>query len=134
MKKENDIQRIRYTVSTFDLETMNSHTRYVYQLIPDGTVTFAHYEKGNRKPESKSEKHIATALDYEMLCAKLNACIEAADRNNLYADDTAVEVKLFRLYDRTDTMDRGYGNENTDVGRLIAEYIFDTAGYPGWWE
>lgn len=42
MEKATDILKIRYTVSPFDLETTSSHSRYVYELFPDGKVSYTH--------------------------------------------------------------------------------------------
>ena len=128
MEKVTNILKIRYVIRTFDLDAMRSHSRYVYELFPDGKVTYGHYEKGTRKPEEKRETHQATKNDYQKLCAALNACIASADRQNRYVDDCAAEVKIHRAFGRVETMDRGYGNEGTDVGQLITEYIFTTAG------
>ena len=87
MEKANDIIKIRYTISLFDVAAMRSHTRYVYELYPDGKVSFAHYERGNRKPEATDEKHTASASDFMQLVADLNACIETADRDEMYEDE-----------------------------------------------
>lgn len=128
MTKANDILKIRYVVSPFDIEAMCSHSRYVYELFPDGKVTYGHYEKGNRKAVDTTESTKATAEDYAKLCDELNACIEAADRQEWYVDDCAAEVKIYRPFGRTDTMDRGYGNGDTDVSQIISKYIYGTAG------
>ena len=129
MEKANDIIKIRYTISLFDVAAMRSHTRYVYELYPDGKVSFAHYERGNRKPEATDEKHTASASDFMQLVADLNACIETADRDEMYVDDTGAEAIIYRPFGRTDTMDRGYGNGEIDVGQLISNYIYGVGGY-----
>ena len=128
MEKATDILKIRYAISTFDVDAMCSHSRYVYELYPDGKVTYGHYEKGTRKAVDKDESHQATANDYQKLCAELNACVASADRQEWYVDDCSAEVKIYRAFGRVDTMDRGYGNADTDVGQLIAKYIYTTAG------
>ena len=128
MEKATDILKIRYAISTFDVDAMCSHSRYVYELYPDGKVTYDHYEKGTRKAVAKDESHQATADDYQKLCAELNACVASADRQEWYVDDCSAEVKIYRAFGRVDTMDRGYGNADTDVGQLITKYIYTTAG------
>ena len=128
MEKATDILKIRYAISTFDVDAMCSHSRYVYELYPDGKVTYGHYKKGTRKAVDKDESHQATADDYQRLCAELNACVASADRQEWYVDDCSAEVKIYRAFGRVDTMDRGYGNADTDVGQLIAKYIYTTAG------
>ena len=107
---------------------MCSHSRYVYELYPDGKVTHGLYEKGTRKAIENNETRQATADDYRKLCAELNACITSADRQSLYIDDSSAEVKIIRPFTRVETMDRGYGNADTDVGRIIEDYIFKKAG------
>ena len=128
METATDILKIRYAINTFDVETMRSHSRYVYELYPDGKVTYCHYEKGIRTAIDKNETHQATADDYRQLCAELNACIASADRLEMYIDDCSADVKIYRAFGRIDTMDRGYGNADTDVGQLITKYIYTTAG------
>ena len=128
MERATDILKIRYAISTFDVDAMCSHSRYVYELYPDGKVTYGHYEKETSKAIEKDETHRATAEDFTRLCADLNACIESADRQQFYVDDTGAEVKIYRPFGRVDTMDRGYGNADTDVGQIITNYIFTTAG------
>lgn len=132
MDKIADILKIRYVIRIFDLDAMCSHGRYVYELFPDGKVTHAHYEKGTRKPKEKGETHQATKDDYQKLCAELNACIASADRQNWYVDDCDAEVKIYHAFGRIETMDRGYGNEGTDVGQLLTEYIYTTGGMRQW--
>lgn len=125
----NDILKIRYTVTAFDYIQMQANSiRHVYELFPDGKVTYACFERGSRKAIRKSESHSASADDYRKLCEALNACIDSADRMEQYIDDSSAEVTIFRPFGRIDTMDRGYGNTNTDVGTLIAGYIHEKVG------
>ena len=35
MERATDILKIRYAISTFDVDAMCSHSRYVYELYPD---------------------------------------------------------------------------------------------------
>lgn len=132
MENVTNILKIRYVIRTFDLDVMCSHSRYVYELFPDGKVTYGHYEKGTRKPEEMRETHQATKDDYQKLCAELNACVASADRQNWYVDDCTAKVKIYHAFGHVETMDRGYGNEGTDVGQLITEYIFTTASMSRW--
>lgn len=129
MERATDILKIRYAISTFGVDAMCSHSRYVHELFPNGKVTYGHYEKGTRKAIEKDKTRRATAEDFTKLCAELNACIESADRQQMYMDDTGAEVKLYRPFGRVNTMDHGCGNAGTDVGRIITKnYIFGRAG------
>ena len=129
MEKANDIIKIRYTISLFDVASLRAHTRYVYELYPDGKVSFAHYEKGIRKPEATDEKRTASASDFMQLSAELSACIETADRVEMYDDDTGAEAIIYRPFGRIDTMGRGYGNSETNIGQLLSKYIYGVGGY-----
>ena len=131
MENATDILKIRYAVSPFDLETMSSHSRYVYELFPDGKVSYTHYERGNRTPLATSISSKASPGEYSRLCDNLNSCIATADRQNWYVDDCSATVKIYRPFMRTDTIDRGYGNSETDVGSLIDRYIYEIAGLLG---
>ena len=79
-----DILKIRYVIRPFDVETMSCHTRDVYELYPDGKVTYSLYEKGERKPRRKTETHTASGEDYRALCRELNACIASARPYGVY--------------------------------------------------
>lgn len=126
--KPTDILKRRYTIRPFDVEVMCSHSRRVYELFPDGKIRYSIFEKGNSKPIKKQENHTASLEDYIDLCTKINDCIDAADTVNQYVDDCSVDVKLYRSFGRVDTMDRGYGNSNTDLGEIITRYIYGVGG------
>lgn len=127
MNKETFL-KVRYTISTFDVDAMCSHSRRTYELFPDGKIVCSHYEKGIRKAIEKYESHNATADDFQKLCDELDECMNTADRQEWYVDDCSAEVKIYRQYGRVDTMDRGYGNAETDIGRIITNYIYAIAG------
>lgn len=77
-----DIQKIRFTKSVFDVDALCTHTRYVYELLPNGNIISSIREKGIRRPVEKKTYHIASSEDYKELCEKINGCIEKADSVN----------------------------------------------------
>ena len=127
MEKASDIRMIRYTEKAFDPFTM-SYSRRIYTLYPEGLVTCALYAPGSRKMSRKEESRRAGAEDFRQMCAELNACLESADRLDKYVDDCGAEARIHRPFGRVDTVDRGYGNAETDVGNIISEYLYTTAG------
>ena len=119
----NDIKKIRFTKSVFDVEALCTHTRYVYDLLPNGDIISSIREKGIRKPVEKKTYHLASSEDYKELCEKINECIEKADTLNQYVDDTSIEVTLYRQFGRKEIMDGGYGAEDEDLRRILYRYI-----------
>ena len=119
----NDIKKIRFTKSVFDVDALCTHTRYVYDLLPNGDIISSIREKGIRKPVEKKTYHLASSEDYKELCEKINECIEKADTLNQYVDDTSIEVTLYRQFGRTEIMDGGYGAEDEDLRRILYRYI-----------
>ena len=119
----NDIKKIRFTKSVFDVDALCTHTRYVYDLLPNGDIISSIREKGIRKPVEKKTYHLASSEDYKELCEKINECIEKADTLNKYVDDTSIEVTLYRQFGRKEIMDGGYGAEDEDLRRILYRYI-----------
>ena len=115
----NDIKKIRFTKSVFDVDALCTHTRYVYDLLPNGDIISSIREKGIRKPVEKKTYHLASSEDYKELCEKINECIEKADTLNQYVDDTSFEVTLYRQFGRKEIMDGGYGAEDEDLRRIL---------------
>ena len=119
----NDIKKIRFTKSVFDVDALCTHTRYVYDLLPNGDIISSIREKGIRKPVEKKTYHLASSEDYKELCEKINECIEKADTLNQYVDDTSIEVTLYRQFGRKEIMDGGYGAEDEDLRRILYRCI-----------
>jgi len=127
MENANDVVKMVYTQTRFDVDAMCAHTRYVYEIFPDGTVIRKHYEKGVRKAIDKEESKIASAAEYHLLCLRLNSCISSADREEIYIDDSSAELRLYHPFGRSEIMPRGFGNGKETVGELICKYVFDKA-------
>lgn len=121
-----EIAKIRYSVSHFDVDKMAMGRREVYEIFPDGRMTLHCYQSGSRKCVKKDELQRTSKADFHLLCAKLLDCISKADRLNEYIDDSDGELKLYYVFGRVDTMPRCYGNEQQDVGMIVREYLFST--------
>jgi hypothetical protein len=124
----NEIEKIKYSISYFDVDIMAIGRKDVYELYSDGQVVFRCYQAGSRKCVKKDETTTAAGTAFRLLCAKLLDCISTADRENQYVDDTSAELKIYRSFGRVDTMPRGYGNADKDVGSIVCEYLFHAAG------
>ena len=122
------IQKIRFTKSVFDVDALCIHTRYVYEILPDGEIIYSIKEKGIRKAVERYSYHNATINDYTELCKRINACIEKADTLNEYTNDTGTEVILYRPFSRKEIMDGGYGREDEDLRRIVFHYIYRFCG------
>lgn len=123
----NEIERIKYSISYFDVDIMAIGRKDVYEIYPNGRVVFRCYQAGSRKCIRKNETTSAAGTDFLLLCAKLLDCISTADRENQYVDDTSAELKIYHSFGRVDTMPRGYGNAEKDVGSIVCEYLFHAA-------
>lgn len=124
----NEIEKIKYSISYFDVDIMAVGRKDVYELFLDGRVVFRCYQVGSRKCVKKDKTRTAAGTDFQSFCAKLLDCISIADRENMYIDDTSAELKIYRSFGRVDTMPHGYGNAQTDVGRIVCEYLFHVVG------
>ena len=64
-----------------------------------------------------------TVAAFRLLCYRIEECISTADRLNDYCDDSSEELKIFHQFGRVQTMDRGLGNEETDIGRIMHDFF-----------
>ncbi|QBE97987.1 hypothetical protein PMF13cell1_03550 [Blautia producta] len=118
-----DILEIKYTISYFDIEKMAMGRKETYELFPDGKVVLKCYETGNRKCLSKEVYTGTSEVDFQTILRRLLQCVSTADRCNQYVDDADAEIKIIYEFGRVDTIPRGYGNQEMDVERIIADYL-----------
>lgn len=123
-----EIEKIKYSISCFDVDVMAVGRKAIYEIYPDGLVVCRCYQTGSRKCAKKDETNSASSADFHLLCAKLEDCISVADRENIYIDDTSAEHKIYRCFGKVDTLPRGYCNEQKNVGSIVSEYLFNAAG------
>ena len=122
MQTPNTILKLVYKREYFDISQMKIGARLVTTINADGTVLFKEYKPGSRKVES-SYKGKCTVAAFRLLCYRIEECISTADRQEFYVDDSSEELKFFHSFGRVQTMDRGLGNEETDIGRIMHDFF-----------
>ena len=122
MQTPNTILKLVYKREFFDISVMKIGARLVTAINADGTVVFKEYKPGSRKVESVY-KGKCTVAAFSLLCYRIQECISTADRLNGYCDDSSEELKIFHQFGRVQTMDRGLGNEETDIGRIMHDFF-----------
>ena len=122
MQTPNTILKLVYKREYFDIAQMKFGARLVTTINADGTVIFKEYKPGSRKVES-SYKGKCTVAAFRLLCYRIEECISTADRQEFYVDDSSEELKIFHSFGRVQTMDRGLGNEETDIGRIMHDFF-----------
>ena len=116
------IIKLVYKREFFDMSVMKPGGRLVTTILNDGTVIFKEYDPGSRKVQS-ARKGKRSVEDYKTLCAKLENCIESADRLDFYIDDSSEELKIYHTFGRVQIVDRGLGNENVHIGEIMHEFL-----------
>ena len=122
MQTPNTVLKLVYKREYFDIAQMKFGARLVTTINADGTVIFKEYKPGSRKVES-SYKGKCTVAAFRLLCYRIEECISTADRQEFYVDDSSEELKIFHSFGRVQTMDRGLGNEETDIGRIMHDFF-----------
>ena len=122
MQTPNTILKLVYKREYFDISQMKIGARLVTTINADGTVLFKEYKPGSRKVKSVY-KGKCTVAAFRLLCYCIEECISTADRQEFYVDDSSEELKIFHSFGRVQTMDRGLGNEETDIGRIMHDFF-----------
>ena len=120
--EDTTIIKLVYKREFFDISVMKPGGRLVTTILNDGTVIFKEYSPESRKAQSvyKGKRSVE---DYKTLCAKLEKCIEFADRLDFCVDDASEELKIYHKFGRVQIMDRGLGNENVHIGEIMHDYL-----------
>lgn len=122
-KSENTaIIKLVYKREFFDTIVMKPGGRLVNTILNDGTVIFKEYSPGCRKAQL-AYKGKRSVDDYKALCAKLETCIELADRLDFYVNDSSEELKIYHKFGRVQIVDRGLGNEDVHIGDIMHEFL-----------
>lgn len=120
---EASIIKLVYKHEWFDVTQLKIGARTIYTITPDGKLVVKEY-RGSRKVHSQKECPI-TIEEYNSLCKNIEACIEGADRLDSYVDDSSEELKIYHLYGRVQTVDRGLGNKNNHIGSVMWAFLKD---------
>ena len=118
------IEKLVYRREFFDIERMRPGAKQVTTITDDGQIVVKEYAPGSRKAHIV-KKAECTFRAYTTLCEQIISCIEDADRLDAYCDDSSVELTIHHRYGRTQTMDRGLGNEHIHIGEVMSSFLAD---------
>ena len=80
-------------------------------------------------------EHLGILTKFNIKYGKINLQFEIfsavcyIDNGIVFSHSRVDCIYIYRPFGRNDTMDRGYGNGETDVGQLISNYIYGVGGY-----
>lgn len=116
------IEKLEYRRCYFDVSTMQNGARITTVITNDGTIISKEYKAGSRKVYS-IQKTSCSLEEFQELCNKIELCIENADRLDFYVDDASEELRIYYKYGRIQTMDRGLGNDYSDIGKIVNVFL-----------
>jgi hypothetical protein len=122
MHTTGSILKLVYKREFLDFSVMKIGARLVTTINADGTVVFKEYKPGSRKVESVYKGKCSVSA-FRLLCYRIEKCISTASKQDFYCDDSSEELKIFHQFGRVQTMDRGLGNEETDIGRIMHDFF-----------
>lgn len=117
-----NILKLEYRRSFFDLNIRKSYLCEVITVTNDGTIICKEYKFGVREAHS-IQKTKCSVRAFNNLCSKILDCIETADRNDFFVDDSSAELKIYHEFGRVQTMDRGLGNGNTYIEYIMQSFF-----------
>ena len=118
----NPIVKLVYKSEFFDIEAMKIGERTVTTITSEGIIVREKYNNGSRKPYS-TQTTVFPQNEYQILCNKLETCIASANRCDMYIDDCSEELKLIYKYGRSQVVERGLGDENTDISHIMWSFL-----------
>ena len=118
----NAVEKIVYKRECLDLSVMKIGAKIITTIMATGDIVVREYEFGSRKASSVQKTH-CTVDRFKALCDDIEACIQSADRLDFYVDDSSEELKLYHRFGRIQTMDRGLGNEDRNIGIIMHEFL-----------
>ena len=114
--------KLVYKREFLDLSVMKIGAKLITTITDDSTIVVKEYKFGSRKAHSV-QKAQCSLTAFEALCNSINECIETADRLDFYVDDSSEELKIYHKFGRVQIMDRGLGNENTNIGHIMHAFL-----------
>ena len=116
------ILKLEYKREFFDLSLMKRGARKVISISNDGTIVCKEYKSGIRKAHSiRQEK--CSLVAFRNLCKRVLKCIETADRNEIFIDDSSAELTIYYENGETKTVDRGLGNETNFIEYIMSGFF-----------
>ena len=114
MSKNNPIVKLTYKHEFFDINEMRIGAKTITTITDDGSIVIKDYKPGNRKVHS-TKKSTCTIEQFQVLCDKLETCIETADKWDMWVDDCSEELKLFYKF----TLDDILSHARSDIEDLV---------------
>lgn len=116
------IEKLVYKQDYFDCMKMRAGARVITTITIDGSIVTKEYTSGSRKANN-IKKSTCTSDEFRKLCWEIEQCIQTADRQDWYCDDSGEELKIFHKFSRIQTMDRGLGNESIHIGEIMHTFL-----------
>ena len=117
-----DVLKFEYKRIYFDLVEMKPGAKEIYEIVCDGSIVKKSYKAQNRKIQSLTKAKFPLD-EFGDLSDKICECIYNADRLDFYVDDSEEELKIFHKYGRIQRMDRGLGNESSNIGEIVNSFL-----------
>ena len=116
------ILKLEYKREFFDISLMRRGGKKIISISNDGTIVCEEYKADSRKVHS-TRKEKCSLIEFRKLCKQILKCIENADRNEMFIDDSSAELKIYHKYGRTQTMDRGLGNDDINIEYIMMRFF-----------
>ena len=116
------VKKLKYIRSCFDVSIMGIGMKTVTTIDDEGVIVSKTYKAGSRKT-AFVQKEVCSLKAFQKLCRDIEECIISADRLDMYIDDCSEELTIFYEYGRIQTMDRGLGNSNGDIGQIVNKFL-----------
>lgn len=118
----NEVEKLRYAVSYFDIKQMKPGARKIYDFFPDGRIIVKEYEPGSRKQKSNRSFQISP-IEFVQMYENIKRCIDNAERLEQYVDDSDATLTIFHSFGRSESMQRGLGTRDETVGTIITDCL-----------
>lgn len=117
-----DIIKIRYVWKNFSPDVMRIYRKSVFEIFDSGRVIVSEFVDDMKSPKSRTVSN-KDKSSFFALTAKVNECINEADRLETYVDDSEASITIIRPFGRVEKLDRGIGNQKMVLGCIIEDYI-----------
>ena len=117
----NTMLKLVYHRHFFDVEHMKNGARSVITITRNEIVGKV-YTPGSRRAQLVRRVCCSPAA-YKALCGQLADCIQSADRQDFYDDDSSEELRILHQYGREQIIDRGLGNKNVHIGSIMHRFL-----------
>ena len=119
---KNEIVKLEYRRKIFNVSLMKYDAKETWIIKENGRISFKECY-ANSKKMCIPEEYDCSCEDFRSLCDKIESCIETSNRLNSYIDDCSETLKIYYKYGRVQTVDRGLGNEETDIADIMYDFL-----------